>query len=53
VRELQNVIERGVVLANRPVVRIDDSLLQSEASAGGLRPSIHWKITSAITFCAP
>ena len=33
VRELQNVIERAVVLANRPVVGIDDSLLQSEAGA--------------------
>jgi formate hydrogenlyase transcriptional activator len=34
VRELQNVIERAVVLANGPVLRIDDSLLQSEAGAG-------------------
>jgi DNA-binding NtrC family response regulator len=33
VRELQTVIERAVVLANGPVVQIDDSLLQSEAGA--------------------
>lgn len=30
IRELQNVIERGVVLARGPVVHVDDSLLQSE-----------------------
>ena len=30
IRELQNVIERAVVLARGPVVQIDDSLLQNE-----------------------
>ena len=30
IRELQNVIERALVLARGPVVQIDDSLLQSE-----------------------
>ncbi len=35
IRELQNVIERAVVLAHGPIVQVDDSLLQSEAGAAG------------------
>jgi len=33
IRELQNVIERAVVLAPGPVVHVDDSLLRSETGA--------------------
>ena len=33
IRELQNVIERAVVLARGPLLQIDDSLLGSESSS--------------------
>jgi transcriptional regulator with GAF, ATPase, and Fis domain len=35
IRELQNVIERAVVLAKAPVVQIDQSLLRSDDSLSG------------------
>ncbi|HLF83100.1 MAG TPA: sigma 54-interacting transcriptional regulator, partial [Blastocatellia bacterium] len=34
IRELQNVIERGVVLAHGPVLTLDPGLLQAQAAAG-------------------
>jgi DNA-binding NtrC family response regulator len=33
IRELQNVIERAVVLARGPVVQVDESILRSESAA--------------------
>src|SRR6185503_6621406 len=35
IRELQNVIERAVVLAKGPVVQIDDSMLRADEVADG------------------
>lgn len=35
IRELQNVIERSVVVANGPVVRVDDSLVLKSDTVGG------------------
>jgi formate hydrogenlyase transcriptional activator len=32
VRELQNIVERAVVLASGPIVHIDDSVLQSNGA---------------------
>lgn len=36
IRELQNVIERAVVLAKGPVVQIDDSMLRANEAAGAV-----------------
>ena len=48
IRELQNVIERAVVLARGPVVQVDESMLRSDRPRRRkFRPSIRWKITSA------
>jgi formate hydrogenlyase transcriptional activator len=33
IRELQNVVERSVVLATGPIVQIDDSIVQSDGAA--------------------
>ena len=33
IRELQNVVERAVIVASGPVVQIDESILRSEAAA--------------------
>jgi formate hydrogenlyase transcriptional activator len=33
IRELQNVVERSVVLATGPIVQIDDSMVQSDGAA--------------------
>jgi formate hydrogenlyase transcriptional activator len=35
IRELQNVIERAVVLAKAPIVQVDDSMLRAEDAPGG------------------
>jgi transcriptional regulator with GAF, ATPase, and Fis domain len=35
IRELQNVIERAVVLAKGPVVHVDDSMLRADEPLGG------------------
>ena len=35
IRELQNVIERAVVLARSAVVHVDETMLQADDSAGG------------------
>ena len=35
IRELQNVIERDVVLAKGPLVQLDDSMLRADEAAGG------------------
>jgi formate hydrogenlyase transcriptional activator len=34
IRELQNVVERAVVLANGPIIQIDDSMLRSAGAVG-------------------
>jgi formate hydrogenlyase transcriptional activator len=34
IRELQNVVERAIVLAKGPVVQIDDSMLRADEAAG-------------------
>jgi formate hydrogenlyase transcriptional activator len=33
IRELQNVVERAVVLARGPVVQVDESMLRSDSAA--------------------
>jgi DNA-binding NtrC family response regulator len=47
IRELQNVIERAVVLAPGPVLELDDDILRPAAAAGSKRSALPVAATGA------